>query len=77
MWPYDAEYDEKTYTWFAGMESDLAVRFNTKTGEFTQYLLPHDTNVRHLDVEKSGDLSSLWLGDQHSNLIIHIEPLTP
>jgi len=77
MWPYDAEFDDKTYTWFAGMESDLAVRFNTKTQEMTQYLLPHDTNVRHLDVQKSGDLSSLWLGDQHSNLIIHIEPLTP
>lgn len=77
MWPYDAEFDDKTYTWFAGMESDLAVRFNTKTGEFVQYLLPHDTNVRHVDVQKSGALSSLWLGDQHSNLIIHIEPLTP
>ncbi len=77
MWPYDAEFDDKTYTWFAGMESDLAVRFNTKTGEFVQYLLPHDTNVRHVDVQKSGDLSSLWLGDQHSNLIVHIEPLVP
>ena len=77
MWPYDAEYDDKAYTWFSGMESDLAVRFNPKTGEFVQYLLPHDTNVRHVDVQKSGDLSSLWLGDQHSNLIIHIEPLTP
>jgi virginiamycin B lyase len=77
MWPYDAEYDDKAYTWFAGMESDLAVRFNTKTGEFVQYQLPHDTNVRHVDVQKSGDLSSLWLADQHSNLIVHIEPLTP
>ena len=77
MWPYDAEFDDRAYTWFAGMESDLAVRFNPKTGEFVQYLLPHDTNVRHVDVQKSGDLSSLWLGDQHSNLIIHIEPLAP
>ena len=30
MWPYDAEYDDKAYTWFAGMESDLAVRFKPK-----------------------------------------------
>jgi hypothetical protein len=30
-----------------------------------------------VDVQKSGPLSSLWLGDQHGASIIHIEPLAP
>jgi len=75
--PYDAEFDDKTYDWGAGMDNDIALRLNTQTGEFTEYLLPHETNVRHVDVQKSGALSSLWLGDQHGATIIHIEPLAP
>jgi len=75
--PYDAQFDDKLYAWTAGMDNDLAVRLNTRTGEFTQYLLPHRTNVRHVEVQKSGAFSSLWLGDQHGNTIIRIEPLAP
>ena len=75
--PYDAQFDDNTYAWGAGMDNDLAVRLNPQTGEFTEYLLPHETNVRHVEVQKTGSLSSLWLGDQHGNLIIHVEPLTP
>ena len=75
--PYDAQFDDRTYAWTAGMDNDLAVRLNSQTGEFTEYLLPHETNVRHVEVQKSGALSSLWLGDQHGATIIHIEPLAP
>ncbi len=75
--PYDAEFDDKTYDWGAGMDNDIALRLNTQTGEFTEYLLPHETNVRHVEVQKSGALSSLWLGDQHGGTIIHVEPLAP
>ena len=59
------------------MDNDIAVRLNTQTGEFTEYLLPHATNVRHVEVLKSGPLSSLWLGNQHGNTIIKIEPIAP
>ena len=75
--PYDAQFDDKTYVWAAGMDNDLAVRLNPQTGEFTEYLLPHETNVRHVEVQKSGTLSSLWLGDQHGNTLIRVEPLAP
>jgi virginiamycin B lyase len=75
--PYDAEFDDKTYAWTAGMDNDLALRLNSQTGEFTEYLLPHETNVRHVEVQKSGALSSLWLGDQHGATLIHVEPLAP
>ena len=59
------------------MDNDFAVRLNTQTGEFTEYLLPHRTNVRHVEVQKSGSLSSLWLGDQHGGTLIRVEPLAP
>ena len=75
--PYDAQFDDKRYAWTAGMDNDRAVRLNAQTGEFTEYLLPHETNVRHVEVQKSGALSSLWLGDQHGNTLIRIEPLAP
>ena len=75
--PYDAQFDDKRYAWAAGMDNDHAVRLNTQTGEFTEYLLPHETNVRHVEVQKSGALSSLWVGDQHGGTIVRVEPLAP
>ncbi|HYR91725.1 MAG TPA: carboxypeptidase regulatory-like domain-containing protein [Terriglobia bacterium] len=75
--PYDAQFDDKAYVWTAGMDNDFAVRLNTQTGEFTEYLLPHETNVRHVEVQKSGTFSSLWLGDQHGGTIVRVEPLVP
>ena len=75
--PYDAAFDDKTYDWGAGMDNDVALRLNAQTGEFTEYLLPHETNVRHVEVQKSGALSSMWLGDQHGGTIIHIQPQAP
>lgn len=75
--PYDAQFDDKLHAWTAGMDNDMAVRLNTQTGEFTEYLLPGRTNVRHVEVQKSGAFSSLWLGDQHGNTLIRIEPLAP
>src|SRR5438034_1274326 len=75
--PYDAQFDDKAYLWGAGMDNELAVRLNFQTGEFTEYLLPHETNVRHVEVEKTGPLSKLWLGDQHGNTLIRVEPLVP
>ena len=50
---------------------------NVQTGEITEYLLPHSTNIRHVNVEKSGKLSSMWVPDQHDGRIVHIEPLAP
>jgi virginiamycin B lyase len=75
--PYDAQFDDRGYLWGAGMDNDVAVRMNTQTGEFIEYLLPHETNVRHVEVQKSGTFSSMWLGDQHGNTLIRVEPLVP
>ena len=67
----------RLYLWTAGMDNDLAVRLNSQTGEFTEYLMPQRTNVRHIEVQKSGALSSMWLGDQHGATITRVEPLAP
>ncbi len=77
--PYDAHYDDKAYVWAGGMDSDLIVRLNPETGELNQYLLPHKTNIRHVEVWKGGpnELSSFWVGDQHGATLTHIEALTP
>ena len=50
---------------------------NFQTGEFTEFLLPHETNVRHVEVEKTGPLSKFWVGNQHGNTLIRVEPLAP
>ena len=77
--PYDAQYDDKAYVWAGGMDSDLIIRLNPETGKLNQYLLPHKTNIRHVEVWKGGpnELSSFWVGDQHGATLTHIEALTP
>lgn len=77
--PYDAQYDEKAYVWAGGMDSDLIIRLNPQTGKVNQYLLPHETNIRHVEVWKGGpnELSSFWVGDQHGATLTHVEALMP
>ncbi len=77
--PYDAQYDDKAYLWSGGMDNDLIIRLNPSTGKINQYLLPHETNIRHVEVWKGGpnELSSFWVGDQHGATITHLEALTP
>lgn len=78
--PYDAEFDEETYVWTGGMNNDRAVRLNVETGEFTEFLLPFETNIRHVDVQTSdnpSNLSSFWIVGQLNGRITHVEPLTP
>ena len=36
---YDAQFDDRRYAWTAGMDNDLAVRLNSQTGEFSEYVL--------------------------------------
>ena len=78
--PYDAEFDEETYVWTGGMNNDLAVRLNVETGEFTEYLLPFETNIRHVDVQMTANpynLSSFWIVGQINGKITRVEPTAP
>ncbi|HCC43217.1 MAG TPA: hypothetical protein DEQ32_02385 [Gammaproteobacteria bacterium] len=78
--PYDAEFDEERYVWTGGMNNDLAVRLNVETGEFTEYLLPFETNIRHVDVQITDNpynLSSFWVVGQINGKITRVEPTAP
>jgi virginiamycin B lyase len=51
------------------------VRLNTKTGEFTEYLLPRTTNVRRVNVDDSTNPPTFWVGNNLGNTIVKLEPL--
>ena len=75
--PYIAESDDAGYVWTGSISADRVARMNEATGEWTVYLLPRETNLRHIHVQRSGNggLSSLWVGMNHQARIVHIEPL--
>jgi streptogramin lyase len=76
--PYIAENDDAGYTWVGSISSDRVARMNEATGEWTVYLLPRETNLRHVHVQRSpgAGLSSVWVGMNHQARIVHVEPLT-
>ncbi|HEY2986218.1 MAG TPA: carboxypeptidase regulatory-like domain-containing protein [Candidatus Binatia bacterium] len=73
--PYDAVLDKEGYAWTGGMSNDYIVRLNTKTEEFTGYLLPRTTNVRRVNVDNSTSPPTFWVGNNNGAAIIKIEPL--
>jgi streptogramin lyase len=75
--PYDAIFDDSTYAWTGGMANDHVSRLNVKTGEIIDYLLPSETNIRRVDVDKSVSPSRLWVGNNHKASLVRIEPLDP
>jgi virginiamycin B lyase len=77
--PYIAENDDAGYTWTGSISADRVARMNEATGEWTVYLLPRETNLRHIHVQRSanGGPSSVWVGMNHEARIVHVEPLTP
>ena len=75
--PYDAVFDNSTYAWTGGMANDHVTRLNVKTGEIIDYLLPSETNIRRVDVDKSVAPSQLWVGNNHKATLVRVEPLDP
>ena len=52
--PYDVSFDKNDHTtWTGSMINDRVVRLDTKTGEFTEFLLPKTTNIRRVFVDNS------------------------
>ncbi len=76
--PYMAQSGEDGYVWTGSISSDHVARMDEDTEEWDFYLLPYETNIRHIHVQpgsQSGELSSLWVGMNHEAGIVHIEPL--
>jgi hypothetical protein len=57
------------------MLNDRVVRLDTKSGDFTEYLLPRTTNIRRVFVDNSTTPVTFWVGSNHGASIIKLEPL--
>ena len=73
--PYRATWDRNGEIWATTMSTDRVVRYNPKTGEATQYLMPGPTNMRSVFVDSSTTPVSLWVGANHEHKLVKVEPL--
>ena len=72
--PYDAALDKNGNLWTGGMNADRILRLNTETGKFTEYPLPHYTNVRRVFVDNHTTPPTFWVGNNHGAALIKLEP---
>ena len=61
--------------WTGSMMNDQVARLNPKTDESVEYLLPHTTNIRRVFVQEAARDPVLWVGNNHGNAIVKVEPL--
>lgn len=61
--------------WTGSMINDQVARLNPQTDEIVEYLLPHTTNIRRVFVQESGPRPVLWVGNNHGNALVRVEPL--
>jgi hypothetical protein len=50
-------------------------RLNPATGEWVEYLLPRNTNIRRVFVEDSTSPVTFWAGSNHGGSIVRVQPL--
>ena len=55
--------------------SDRVARLNPRTGQFVEYLLPRETNIRRVFVDNSTTPVTFWVGSNHGASIVKLEPL--
>lgn len=74
--PYDVVPNkDASEVWTGSMLNDRVTRLDTRTGAFTEYLLPRTTNIRRVFVQDSGRRTVLWVGSNHDASIVKVEPL--
>jgi virginiamycin B lyase len=74
--PYDVVPNkDASQVWTGSMLNDRVARLDTKSGQFTEYLLPRPTNIRRVFVQQTGPKAALWIGSNHNASIIKVEPL--
>jgi virginiamycin B lyase len=73
--PYDAAMAKDGHVWTGGMNADRILRMNLATGKFTEYPLPHATNVRRVFVDNNVTPPVFWVGNNHGAAVIKIEPI--
>jgi streptogramin lyase len=74
--PYDvAPSKGAAEVWTGSMLTDQVARLNPQTDEIVEYLLPRTTNIRRVFVVDGGPRPVLWVGSNHGNAIVKVEPL--
>jgi streptogramin lyase len=74
--PYDVVPNkDASQVWTGSMLNDRVARLDTKSGQFTEYLLPRTTNIRRVFVQEIGQQTMLWVGSNHGASIVKVEPL--
>jgi virginiamycin B lyase len=73
--PYDVVPSKgAAEVWTGSMLTDQVARLNPKTDEIVEYLLPRNTNIRRVFVVDNGPRPVLWVGSNHGNAIVKVEP---
>jgi streptogramin lyase len=71
--PYDALANKKGDVYTGSVMSDRIVRLDPKTGQQIVYLMPASTNIRRVNFDDAA--GALWVGSNHGNSIVKMEPL--
>jgi streptogramin lyase len=74
-YPYDVFLDHNGELWSGSMSSDRVLRLDPASGQSTEYLLPHQTNIRRIFVDDKTTPVTLWAGNNHHATIVKLEPL--
>jgi len=72
--PYDVMPATNGDVWTASMLTDRVARLDPATGEFVNYPLPHQTNIRRVFVDGASGHTAVWFGSVHGAAIVKVEP---
>ena len=75
FFPYSVMADKTGEAWAVSEDTDSVLRFDPKTSQFVNYLMPRETNMRRAFVDDSGPQVRFWVGNTHGASIIRVEPL--
>jgi streptogramin lyase len=73
--PYDVAVDKHGKAWTISEFTDSVLRLDPVSSQFTEYLLPRETNMRKAFVDNSTALVNFWVGNTHGASIVKLEPL--
>ena len=73
--PYDVVVDKNGEAWTGSMMSDRVSRLDPKTGQYVEYQLPKNTNIRRVFVDNTTTPVTFWVGSNHGASILKLEPL--
>src|SRR6266700_3621267 len=73
--PYDAVAGKNGEAWTGSMLTDRVSRLDIRSGRYTEYMLPRPTNIRRVYLDDSKSPGTLWIGSNHGESIVKVEPL--